>query len=312
MASPKNMSPSVCLVRTREELAAAWRARRARGARIGLVPTMGALHEGHLSLVDAARRECDLAAVTIFVNPTQFGPGEDLARYPRDLPGDLAMLARRGTDLVFAPEASEIYRPDHDTFVDVGRVANPWEGTYRPTHFRGVATVVLKLFHLLPADVAYFGRKDYQQSLVIGQLVRDLDLPIEIRVCPIIREADGLAMSSRNAYLSPDERRRALVLSQSLRHAEDRVRDGERDAHRLRAQIESELKSAGPLSIDYIAIVRDGTVDPVDRIDGPTTICLAIRLGHTRLIDNHQIMPDGEWRMTDGEIPKYPIINHKS
>src|SRR4051812_44716799 len=178
----------------RECLAAA----RHTGKRIGLVPTMGALHEGHLSLVDAARRECDFVVVTIFVNPTQFAPGEDFSRYPRNLEADLGKLHDRGAHLAFTPATSEIYPHGFSTSVDVGRIAEPLEGKFRPGHFRGVATVVLKLFNLAPADVAYFGRKDYQQTLVVRRMAADLDLPIEIQVCPIVREPDGLAMSSRN------------------------------------------------------------------------------------------------------------------
>ncbi len=198
----------------------------AAGKRVGLVPTMGALHEGHLSLLDTARAECDLVVVTIFVNPMQFGPKEDLNRYPRDLDGDLRLLAGRGCKLVFAPSVDEMYPAGFDTSVDVGRLGSELEGEYRPDHFRGVATVVLKLFQIVPADVAYFGRKDYQQSLVVRQIVADLNVPIEIHVLPTVREADGLAMSSRNAYLSEDERRQALGISQSLTLAEQLARGG--------------------------------------------------------------------------------------
>ena len=183
-------------------------------------------HEGHLSLVDAARAECDLSVVSVFVNPTQFGPKEDLSRYPRDLDRDLALLGSRGCDLVFAPTVEEMYPAGYETSVDVGTLGRELEGEYRPDHFRGVATVVLKLFQIVPAEIAFFGRKDYQQSLVVRRMVDDLNVPIEIRVCPTVREADGLAMSSRNAYLSADERRRGLALSQSLQLAERLVREG--------------------------------------------------------------------------------------
>ena len=213
------------------------RAAQAAGKTVGFVPTMGALHEGHLSLVDAARAECDLTVVSIFVNPTQFGPKEDLSRYPRDLDGDLRLLGGRGCDLVFAPTVEEMYPAG---FRHVGRrraLGRELEGEYRPDHFRGVATVVLKLFQIVPAERAFFGRKDYQQTLVVRQMVADLNVPIEIRVVPTVREPDGLAMSSRNAYLSADERRRALALSQSLRLAERLVREGVRDVATIRGKM---------------------------------------------------------------------------
>jgi len=259
---------------------------RGRGQTIGLVPTMGALHEGHLRLVDAARSDCDLVVVTIFVNPTQFGPGEDFGSYPRDLQSDLSLLASRGCDIVFAPERDTMYRPNHATFVDVGPIGAVLEGEFRPTHFRGVATVVLKLFQLAPADRAYFGRKDYQQTLVVRQMVADLSVPIEICVCPTMRESDGLAMSSRNRYMSTDERRRALAISKSLRLAEELVAAGERDVAIVRDKMMREMTSACGVDVQYIAFVADGTVTPVERIDGPTTVAIAATVGKTRLIDN--------------------------
>jgi pantoate--beta-alanine ligase len=261
-------------------------AAREAGRTVGLVPTMGALHEGHLSLVDASRAECDVTAVTVFVNPTQFGPHEDFAHYPRDLEGDLALLGGRGCDLVFAPATDQMYPPGHATTVDVGPISQTLEGEFRPGHFRGVATVVLKLFEIAPADRAYFGRKDYQQTLVVRQMVRDLDVPIEIRVCPIVREPDGLAMSSRNAYLTPEERRRALVLSQSLRLAEQLAAVGERDAAAIRREMQKMIDEIGGVEVQYIALVADGTVTPVDQITGPTVVALAAYVGKTRLIDN--------------------------
>src|SRR4051812_22388928 len=233
------------------------------GKTVGLVPTMGALHDGHLSLVDAARTECDLSVVTIYVNPTQFAPNEDFQEYPRELTRDLSLLAGRGCDFVFAPSNDSIYRPNHSTFVDVGPIGTMHEGEFRPTHFRGVATVVMKLFQLAPADRAYFGRKDYQQTLVVRQMVADLDVPIDVRVCPTVREPDGLAMSSRNRYLSPDERQRALVLSRSLRTADELFAAGERSASVVRQKITHEIESVGGIEIQYIAIVADGTLTPV-------------------------------------------------
>ena len=243
----------------RDELGAVRRA----GKKIGLVPTMGALHEGHLSLVRAARAECDYTVVSIYVNPSQFGPGEDFAKYPRTLEDDLALLAGCRTDLVFAPSNEEVYRPGHATWVEVGAVAEPLEGACRPGHFRGVATIVLKLLNMVQPDVAYFGQKDFQQALVIRRMVADLDVPVAIRVCPIVREADGLAMSSRNRYLSPAARQRALVLWKSLQLAGELVatrraqcagdrradarahRDGRRRPDRLHRPGRSRHASAG-------------------------------------------------------------------
>jgi pantoate--beta-alanine ligase len=256
------------------------------GVLVGLVPTMGALHEGHLRLVDSARAECDLTVVTIFVNPTQFAPGEDFRAYPRDLDSDVKLLASRGCDIVFAPRQEAMYGPDHATFIDVGPIGTVLEGEYRPTHFRGVATIVMKLFQLAPADRSYFGRKDYQQTLVVRQMAKDLNVPIDVRVCPIVRDPDGLAMSSRNRYLSADERQRALALSRSLRRAEQLVAAGERDANAIRKEMMREIDQASGIKLQYVAFVVDGTITPVDRIDSPTTIALAAFVGKTRLIDN--------------------------
>src|SRR4051794_22249618 len=264
---------------------------RRRGQSVGLVPTMGALHDGHLSLVDASRAECDLSVVTIFVNPTQFGANEDFREYPREPTRDLSLLAGRGCDIVFAPGNDSIYRPNHATYIDVGPIGSILEGEFRPTHFRGVATVVMKLFQLAPADRAYFGRKDYQQTLVVRQMVADLDVPVEVRVCPTVREPDGLAMSSRNRYLTPDERRRALVLSRSLRMAEELFEAGERSTAAIRNRMTQEIESEGGVQIQYIAIVTDGTLTPIERIEGPSTIALAAIVGKTRLIDNILLNP---------------------
>jgi pantoate--beta-alanine ligase len=264
-------------------------AARSSGETLGLVPTMGALHEGHLKLVDAARAECDQVIVSIFVNPSQFSPQEDFNRYPRDLDRDLTLLQGRGCDIVFAPSVEEIYRPDHSTTVDVGPMALALEGEIRPTHFRGVATVVMKLFQLAPIDRAYFGQKDYQQTLVVRKMVADLNVPVDIRVCPTVRESDGLAMSSRNAYLTSDERRRAVALSQSLRLAEELAAGGERDVALIRAKMEEHLRQAEVADIDYIAFVADGTLSPVTALIGPTVVALAAKIGKTRLIDNLRI-----------------------
>lgn len=255
---------------------------------MGLVPTMGALHAGHLSLVDAAASENDVIVVTIFVNPTQFNNPDDLAKYPRDLDADVAQLAEHGCQLVFAPSAEEMYGPDHATFVEPAGVAETLEGEHRPGHFRGVATIVLKLLNIIPADVAYFGRKDYQQSLVVRQLVRDLNVPMEIKALPTVREPDGLAMSSRNAHLSPDERRQALALSQSLQVAADLIAGGEQDANVVRRRMRQHLETAG-VKIDYVELVADGTVTRVDHVTGPTVALVAGCVGQTRLIDNRTI-----------------------
>ncbi len=256
------------------------------GQRVAIVPTMGALHEGHLSLVDHARRNGDLVVTTIFVNPTQFAPGEDFDRYPRDLEQDVALLAERGCHMVFAPEVSEVYPPGSETMIDVGSVADPFEGVVRPTHFAGVATVVMKLLHLVPADVMVLGEKDYQQTLVLKRLARDLCVPVEVVVAPTIRESDGLAMSSRNAYLSSDQRERAAALSASLALGRALIADGERDAARVRQQMIQLLDDRGVSEVDYVALVCDGTVEELTQCDGATRGLIAARVGATRLIDN--------------------------
>lgn len=256
------------------------------GRRIGLVPTMGALHEGHLSLVRRARAACDIAVATIFVNPTQFGPKEDFSKYPRTLDSDLAMLKSEGTDLVFVPEKDAIYPPGFSTYVEPPAVATTLEGAARPGHFRGVATVVLKLFHLVPAHIAFFGQKDFQQSLVIRRMVCDLDLPIDIQVCPTVREPDGLAMSSRNRYLSAPERQQAAALSRGLRAAQQQYRDGVRDAGVFRQEIERSLSDAGIQQIDYVAVADGYSLQPVESADERTVALIAARIGTTRLIDN--------------------------
>jgi pantoate--beta-alanine ligase len=272
-----------------QEARAAVLAARRSGESVGLVPTMGALHAGHLSLVDAALAECDRVMASIFVNPTQFGPGEDFSRYPRPLERDLEMLRERGCHWAFVPDAAEMYPPAFDTYIDVGAIARPWEGVARPGHFRGVATVVHKLFQLAPADRVYFGQKDYQQSLVVRRMVEDLHMPIELRICPIVRDADGLALSSRNVYLSPEERRRAGALRQALAIAEAARSAGETDAAKIRHQMLAHLRDVGGVEVEYIAILRDGTVEEADSVVGPTVIAIAARVGTTRLIDNVRI-----------------------
>jgi pantoate--beta-alanine ligase len=250
---------------------------------------MGAFHEGHLSLVDASLAECDRTVVSIFVNPTQFTPGEDLEKYPRPLEQDLEMLEQRGAWLAFVPTVDEMYPPGFESYVEVGSVAQPWEGAARPTHFRGVATVVLKLLQMIPADRVYFGRKDYQQTLVVRRLIEDFDLPIALRVCPTVREADGLAMSSRNAYLDQTERERAAALWQALLLAERRRAAGETSVAAIRNEMNEHLAAVGIDEVEYIAFLADNTVEEVSSITGPTVVAIAVRVGRVRLIDNHTI-----------------------
>lgn len=264
-------------------------ARRA-GRSVGLVPTMGALHAGHLSLVRRSVSCCGLTVVTVFVNPTQFGPSEDFARYPRTLEADLALLAEAQADLVFAPTIDQIYRPGFSTYVEPPEVAQPLEGRCRPGHFRGVATIVLKLFNLVPADVAYFGQKDFQQTRVIETMVEDLDVPIRIEVCPTVREPDGLAMSSRNCYLSPAERQQALAVSRSLACVAQLYRDGVRDAAALRTEMEKVLAAAAIARIDYAAVVDPRRLLDVSLADDSSMALVAAYVGGTRLIDNRRLV----------------------
>lgn len=254
--------------------------------RIALVPTMGALHDGHLSLVRQARREADFVVASIFVNPTQFGPGEDLDSYPRDVPGDARQLAAEGCDLLFLPDAKTIYPVGHNTWVEVAGPDQGFEGSERPGHFRGVATVVTQLFNLVQPDVAVFGQKDAQQLAVVRKLVRDLHLPVTIVAAPIVREDDGLAMSSRNVYLDADQRRAATVLYQSLQSVERRLRHETLGAQAVRAHI-AERVAAEPLArLDYVAVVSADSFRPVEHLKGHVVIALAVRFGKTRLLDN--------------------------
>jgi len=253
---------------------------------VGVIPTMGALHAGHLSLVDAARRECDVVVATVFVNPTQFAPGEDFEKYPRDLDQDAGQLAKHGCGYIFAPSTDEMYPDGFETSVQVGQVAQSLEGERRPTHFAGVATVVLKLLQLVPAELAYFGRKDYQQTLVVQRMLTDLNLPTELRVCPTVREEDGLAMSSRNAYLKGDERKCAAEIYASLRQAKAMIAGGETQVANLQSAVRQQLDAVGGIEVDYVVFVRAGTVQQVESIDGPTVALIAAHVGGARLIDN--------------------------
>ncbi|WP_207396050.1 pantoate--beta-alanine ligase [Bremerella alba] len=256
------------------------------GKRVGLVPTMGALHQGHLSLVAESQKSCDLTVVTIFVNPTQFAPGEDFAKYPRTLEADLKLLSAFDPVWVLVPEVDAMYPPGNTTVVQAPEIAQSLEGAFRPSHFDGVATIVLKLFQAAPADMAFFGQKDFQQVRVIEEMVRDLIVPIEIVRCPIIREANGLAMSSRNRYLSPEEREIALSISRSLEEASQQIKEGETNAQSLRDKIEQTLRDAGFREIDYVSIACPRTLKSVETIEGDVVILVAAKVGSTRLIDN--------------------------
>jgi pantoate--beta-alanine ligase len=265
--------------------------RRGLSGETGLVPTMGYLHEGHLSLIRAARAQNDHVVASIFVNPTQFGPGEDFERYPRDTERDLSLLRTEGVDIAFTPSVEEMYPAGASTFVEVEGITDVLEGAHRPGHFRGVTTVVAMLFNIIEPRRAYFGQKDAQQLAVIRQLVRDLQLDIDIVACPTVREPDGLAMSSRNAYLTPGEREAALVLSHALRLAEERFAAGERDAEALRAAMR-ELIAREPLArIDYVSVSDTRTLRELDSIDASALASLAVRIGNTRLIDNVTLEP---------------------
>ena len=262
------------------------RARRREGRRIALVPTMGYLHQGHLALVDEARRRADVVIMTIFVNPLQFGPGEDLTRYPRDLPRDRRLAEERGVDALFIPSDAVMYPASPEIRIVPGRAAERWEGAARPGHFAGVLTVVAKLFHLTEPDVACFGRKDVQQSVLIRQMVRELDWPIDLVVVPTVREADGLALSSRNAYLDPAERERATALSGALREAHGAWRAGERGAARIEARMHRFLAAYPELQVEYVAVAEPESLAPVTEVREDTVVAIAARIGRTRLIDN--------------------------
>jgi len=281
-------APIPCL-NTISEIRGALAAARAGGASVGLVPTMGALHEGHLSLIRAARAENEVVVVSIFVNPTQFGPKEDLAQYPRDLEGDTLLCTEAGADLIFCPSAEEMYPASYSTWVEVEGLTRGLCGRSRPGHFRGVCTVVSKLFNICTPDRAYFGEKDAQQLAVVTRMVRDLDFPVEIVPCPTVREPDGLAMSSRNARLSPEERAQAPVLYRALSAARDRVRLGERDAATLDRLIRSILAEAPLGVVDYVEIVGASDLEPVHTLSGDILLAVAVRFGGTRLIDNVRV-----------------------
>ncbi|MGB9620899.1 MAG: pantoate--beta-alanine ligase [Brevinematia bacterium] len=261
-----------------------------KGKKIGFVPTMGALHEGHLSLVRQCKKDNDITVVSIFVNPTQFGPNEDYSRYPRTFERDKELLEKEGVDYIFHPAVSEMYPQDYETYIILEKLPNHLCGLSRPGHFRGVATVVAKLFNIVQPDVAYFGQKDYQQAQIIKKMVRDLNFPIEIVVMPIVREEDGLAMSSRNTYLSQEERKNAIVLYRSLQKAKEMILSGEKSIVKIKEEMKKIIESV-PSKIDYIEIVDPLTLESLERIpnQGNVVVAVAVFIGNARLIDNEII-----------------------
>jgi len=272
--------------KTIDDMRAASRAAHREGKRLGFVPTMGALHEGHLSLMRAAKAKCDVVAVSIFVNPLQFGPREDLTKYPRTFEPDRELLEKEAVDILFAPTPDEMYPAGAVTYVTVEGLSEKLCGRSRPGHFRGVTTVVAKLFHIVEPDFAFFGQKDAAQATIIRRMVRDLNLPIEIVICPIVREPDGLAMSSRNAYLSPQERKSALVLQRSLTQLRNRFDHGERNATNLIAAGKQVLAQEPGVRLDYFEIVDPATLDPMQELSSRALVAIAAFVGNTRLIDN--------------------------
>ena len=281
------------ILTTIHEMRAACRAARTSGERLGLVPTMGALHEGHLSLVSSARAASDVVAASIFVNPMQFGPNEDLAKYPRSFERDCELLERERAQFLFAPSVEEMYPPEEGdthpaslTWVTVEEMSGKLDGRSRPGHFRGVTTVVSKLFHIVEPDAAFFGQKDAAQLAIVRRMVRDLNFPVEIVGCPIVREPDGLAMSSRNAYLDPQQRKQALVLHRSLMRVQELVGSGELEAEASATAGRAEFVAEPSVRLDYFEIVNPDTLDPVDRVSAGTLVAVAAYVGSTRLIDN--------------------------
>lgn len=261
------------------------------GLKIGFVPTMGYLHEGHLSLIRAARKDCDKVIVSIFVNPTQFGTGEDFEKYPRDLKNDSFLARKEGADVLFVPDASDMYPEKETTHVDVGELGDNLCGKYRPGHFRGVVTVVAKFFNLVRPDIAYFGQKDYQQAVIIKKMVEDLNLPVQIKVMPIVREKDGLAMSSRNSYLTPEQRQAATVIFQALKAARTAVKNGENDASKVLSIAKAELDNELLCKPQYLEIIDPVNLQPVKQLGSPSLIIIAAYVGEVRLIDNVLIGP---------------------
>lgn len=279
------------IVRTKDEMTHCLAAAHKSGKSVGLVPTMGALHEGHMSLVRRSVSENGVTVVSVFVNPTQFGPNEDFAKYPRRLEEDARLCEKEGADFIFAPEAPELYPPDFSTYVEEQKLSKPLCGVSRPTHFRGVTTIVAKLFNIIRPDRAYFGQKDAQQAAVVKRMARDLDIPVEIVVVGIVRESDGLAMSSRNKYLAGDLRKEALVLSKALKACEKAFASGERDSAALKELMREAISQAPRARIDYVEVVDAENLEPVERISRPSLVALAVFVGDTRLIDNTTLTP---------------------
>jgi len=261
-------------------------AARKRGDKVGLVPTMGALHVGHISLIEAATKDCDFVVVSIFVNPTQFGPGEDLENYPRPFEADLEICRKAGVDVVFAPSPDQMYPAENLAWVTVEKLTSPLCGRGRPTHFRGVTTVCTKLFNIVGPDVAYFGQKDAQQAIVIKRMVADLNMPLEIVICPTVREPSGLAVSSRNKYLSEQQKEDATCLYKSLQRCREMIEDGTTDAAKIVAEMEQILRRVPELQIEYVSIVNAETLEHVGHVSGKILAAVAARIGPARLIDN--------------------------
>ena len=264
-------------------------AARREGSKIGFVPTMGALHVGHISLIEAASKDCDFVVVSIFVNPTQFGPGEDFESYPRPIDADLEICSKAGVDVVFAPTPKEIYPAENITWVTVEKLTEPLCGRGRPGHFRGVTTVCAKLFDIVGPDAAYFGQKDAQQAIVIKRMVADLNMPLEIVVCPTVREPDGLAVSSRNQYLGPQERKEATVIYRALQRGGELIRARQTDAGRIIDEVRAVLGSVPALRVEYVSLVDAESLEEIERVRGKVLLAVAGRLGSTRLIDNIQV-----------------------
>jgi len=274
------------VAKTIESVRALVRAARSGGKKIGFVPTMGALHRGHISLIEAAKQQTDFVVVSIFVNPTQFGPGEDFQKYPRPLEMDLKICRQQGVDLVFTPKSAEMYASENLTWVTVEELSEPLCGQFRPGHFRGVATVCAKLFNIVQPDVAFFGQKDAQQAIVIKRMVADLNMPLEIIVCPTVREPDGLAMSSRNQYLSPSQRKDAAYIYKSLQKCRQMIDQGIKDVQQITAEMQKVLSQVPSAKIEYVNIVDAESLEKADRIAGKILAAVAVKIGLTRLIDN--------------------------
>ena len=280
------------IIESLEVMGEVCRKARQEGRSVGLVPTMGAFHEGHLSLMRESRKRDQLVIVSLFVNPMQFGPGEDYGRYPRDREGDSAKASVIGVDYLFAPSTDALTPKGYSTYVLVERLSDKLCGASRPGHFRGVTTIVCKLFHITNPNRAYFGQKDAQQTILMGRMIADLNWDIELVVLPTVREKDGLAMSSRNAYLNPQQRGEATILFRSLRWAEEEIRRGERDARKIRAEMRRMISSMKTARIDYVALVDPASLEEANRVEGKVLIALAVRFGEARLIDNLVVEPE--------------------